>query len=311
MCRQDGFLFWARLETDAARDVENGSTVCRTTLGDITESKRAGMALINASKELEKRVEERTVELLTATRLMKRMLDERKRAEERITGSRERLRNLSGRPQPLLEDERTRISREIHDEPGQSLAAMKLDLSSIKRSLVPGGFVELSGKVHAIELAANRITWSMRKIAAEPRPGILDELGVVAAIEWMAKEFQNRTGINCHVEIRGMEKKTGAALDSATFRIVQEALTNVLRHAAASRVSVALKRKGDVLTIEVKDNGVGITEARIFGSNSFGLIGMRERVLLLGGEAVISGKPGEGTLVRVTLPVGEGANSNA
>ena len=151
----------------------------------------------------------------------------------------------------------------------------------------------------------------MRKIATDLRPGILDELGVAAAIEWMAKDFQNRTGIGCKVAIQGVDKISDTVRATAIFRIVQEALTNVMRHAAASRVNVSLKKKDDTLIVEVRDNGIGIMEGRIIGSKSLGLIGIRERVLLLGGEAVIRGKPGEGTLVRVTLPDGKGASANA
>jgi signal transduction histidine kinase len=267
--------------------------------------------LANFSKELEKRVDERTAELLTANRLMKKMLDEGKRAEERITKSRERLRNLSRRLQSLLEEERTRISREIHDELGQALTALKLDLSSIRRSLVSDGLSEQSAKIHEIERAVNSIIRTMRRISTELRPGILDELGVAVAIEWMAKDFQNRTGIDCKVTIKAVDTISDTVRATAIFRIVQEALTNIMRHAAASQVNVSLEKKDDTLILEVRDNGIGIMEGRIVDSKSLGLIGIRERVLLLGGEAVISGKPGEGTLVRVTLPVGNEALPDA
>jgi signal transduction histidine kinase len=145
----------------------------------------------------------------------------------------------------------------------------------------------------------------VRKIATDLRPGILDELGVVAAIRWMAKNYQSRTRIGCKVVVQGVDKISDTARATAIFRIVQEALTNVMRHAAASQVIVSLRKMGDVLVVEVSDNGIGIKEERIFDSRSLGLIGIRERVLLLGGEATISGKPGEGTVVRVTLPGNE------
>jgi signal transduction histidine kinase len=138
----------------------------------------------------------------------------------------------------------------------------------------------------------------LRRIATELRPGILDELGVAAAIEWMAKDFRNRTGINCKVILQRADNITNTVRDTAIFRIVQEALTNVMRHAAATQVSVTLKRNGDAVIVEVRDNGIGIVEGRIVDSKSLGLIGIRERVRLLEGEVEISGKSGEGTLVR-------------
>lgn len=290
---------------------ENGSKVIQCNIRDITARHLGEEALANASKELENRVEERTAELVAANKLMKKMVDEGKRTEEKLTKSRERLRNLSGRLQSLLEEERTRISREIHDELGQSLTALKLDLSLIRRSLVSDGHAGHSAKVLAIERTANRIIRTVRRIATELRPGILDELGVAAAIEWMAKDFRERTGIACKVKLQRVDKVADAVRDTAIFRIVQEALTNVMRHAAASRVSVTLKRKGGTIIVEVRDNGIGIMERQISGTTSLGLIGIRERVRLLEGEVEISGKPGEGTLVRVTLPIGEEADPNA
>jgi PAS domain S-box-containing protein len=238
-------------------------------------------------------------------------ITDRKRAEEKLRGSREQLRSFSRRLQSLLEEERTRISREIHDELGQSLTALKLDLSSIRRKILSEGLAGLSGNVHEVELAVSRIIRTVRKIATDLRPGILDELGLADAIEWVAKDFQRGTGISCKVSARGADQISDPDLSTAVFRIVQEALTNVSRYSAASKVMVSLERKGDSLIVEVRDNGIGIMEGKIFDPKSLGLIGIRERVLLLGGEALISGSPDEGTSVRVILPIEKGAIPNA
>lgn len=291
--------------------LENGTKVIQCNIRDITERHRAEEALANASKELEKRVEERTAELVAANRLMKQMLDEGKRAEEKLRKSRELLRDLLGRLQSLVEEEKTRISRNIHDQLGQALTALKLDLSVIRKRLSSEGLAGHSAGVHEIERSVNQIIRTVRNIATELRPGILDELGVVAAIEWLAKDFRERTGIECNVTIRTVDTISDTIRATAIFRIVQETLTNVMRHASASRVDVSMEKKGDTLTLEVKDNGIGISEKRISHSKSLGLLGIRERVLLLGGETAVRGKPGEGTLVRVTLPVGKGADRNA
>ncbi|MHB1024648.1 MAG: PAS domain-containing sensor histidine kinase [Desulfobacteria bacterium] len=305
---RDGTEHW--LEATTAFDLEDGNLVMRGAVRDISGRKRAEVALANANKELETRVEDRTAELRKANKLLKKMIDEGKRSEERLTKSRERLRNLTGSLQSMIEEERARISREIHDELGQALTAMKLGLSVTRRNLASDGHAGLSEKIHEIEQDASRVIRTIRRIATELRPGVLDELGVSAAIEWVVKDFQNRTGIGCEVTIKAGENISDPARATAIFRIVQESLTNIMRHASATQVKVKLEKKGHTLILEVRDNGVGIGEGRIFAPMSLGLTGIRERVRILGGQTEISGIPGEGTLVRVTLPKGKKPKSS-
>ncbi|MBE0568127.1 MAG: PAS domain S-box protein [Deltaproteobacteria bacterium] len=284
----------------------DGKKMIQCNIRDITARHQAEQAFANMSKELEKRVDERTKELSDANLLMKQMVDEGKRVGENIAKSRDRLRNLSGRLHTMLEEERTRISREIHDELGQALTALKLDLASLGRKASSDGKGELSANLQVMEADVNRIIGKVRKISTDLRPGVLDDFGLVDAIEWQAKDFQTRTGIGCKVTIRARVVITDNAFSTAIFRVFQEALTNITRHAAASQVSVVLGRKGGEWILEVRDNGVGISEERASGSDSLGLVGIRERVRRLGGNVTIQGKPGKGTLVRVSLPIGGG-----
>jgi PAS domain S-box-containing protein len=283
----------------------NGRRVIQCNIRDITARRHAEDRLRKDNEELEKRVADRTNELVTANKHMKQMLDEGKRVGENIVKSRDRLRNLSARLQTILEEERTRISREIHDELGQALTALKLDLSSLGKSLSSGGLDRPSGKVQAMERNVGLIIRTVRRISTDLRPGVLDEFGLVDAIEWQAKNFQDRTGIDCKVTVHTTDKVFDTVRATALFRIFQEALTNVMRHAAASQVTVGLEQKDNHLIFEARDNGIGISEERIFDAKSLGLIGIRERVLQLGGEVSISGNPGKGTLVKVTLPLTE------
>ena len=220
------------------------------------------------------------------------------------------LRALTARLQTVREDERTRVAREVHDELGQALTAIKLEFTALLRDLraVEG---PVSQRSQSILKLLDEAIQSIRRIATELRPGILDDIGLVAAVEWAAEEFQARTGIKCHLNQPdadiGMDTETATAL----FRIVQETLTNVARHANSTEVNIRLADEHGQLILEVRDNGRGISEEQLSGNRSLGILGMRERVLLIGGELTISGSPGQGTIVRVRIPHSDGGKAGA
>jgi PAS domain S-box-containing protein len=235
-----------------------------------------------------------------------RDITERKRAEEEVTQSRELLRALSARLQSIREEERTMIAREIHDELGQALTGLKMDLSSLQKSLRKTGELDLSRlteKTTTMGQLIDSTIQTVRKIATDLRPGILDDLGLVAAIEWQSQDFQKRTGIKCNFTPDMDELDLNAERSTTLFRILQETLTNVARHSEATEVVVTLDRDENHLALEIRDNGKGISQTEISGHRSLGLLGMRERAQRLGGDLTISGAPGKGTIVTARIPL--------
>ena len=227
---------------------------------------------------------------------------ERRRAQEQLRESHEQLRALSVYLQHVREEERTRIAREVHDELGQALTSCKLDLSLLANKL-PKNLLPLKDKAKALSAHIDATIQTVRRIATELRPGILDHLGLIAALEWQANEFQTRTGIKCDVRTDLHEPLLTADLATAFFRIFQETLTNVIRHAGATHVMVHLKEAAGRIILEVKDNGRGISPDEITNPRSMGLLGMKERAALLGGSFKIGlAAGGKGTLVTVSIP---------
>jgi len=227
---------------------------------------------------------------------------ERDRAEREIRNSREQLRNLSAHLQSVREEERTRMAREIHDELGQGLTALKMDVSWLNRRLLEED-ATLKNKLTSMEEVIDRTIETVQKLSGELRPGMLDDLGLAAAIEWQAEEFQKRTGIESEVSLGSEEPVLNRDQSTTLFRIFQETLTNVIRHARATKVEVRLEEQDGKIVLEVTDNGRGITQEEISDPKSFGLIGMRERVEFIDGEVTIVGSPGKGTRITVTLPL--------
>jgi PAS domain S-box-containing protein len=231
-------------------------------------------------------------------------ITERRRAEEELERSREELRNLSSHLQSVRERERTQIAREIHDELGQSLTALKMDLAWMGKRLQDNE--PLLDKTRSMGKLIDGTIEMVHRISADLRPGLLDDFGLVAALEWFAKDFQKRSGIVCRARLEVDDLALDKEMSTTIFRIFQETLTNVARHAEARRVEVRLAASGGRLILEVSDDGRGITKKQMNDPRSFGIIGMRERAHSWGGEVLISGNRDKGTTVRLTIPLAAG-----
>jgi len=239
-------------------------------------------------------------------------ITERKRAEAalrmseaELRASREQLRNLAARLQTIREENHASVAREIHDELGQALTSLKLELRWLDGLLDEAPRTVRDKIASMLDLVGATID-NMRRLATALRPGILDDFGLVAALEWQAQEFATRTGVPCLL-VNKPENEDDLPLDrdraTAVFRIFQESLTNVARHAAATNVTVNLTQADGTLILEVRDNGRGITSAEFDNARSLGLIGMRERAQMFGGTFDIRGEPGKGTTVTVSMPL--------
>jgi PAS domain S-box-containing protein len=268
LVRQVNAPFYARLESGVAYDEAGRLAQARLAVSDISERVKA---------------------------------EEVQHESQRLARSAKQLRQLSARLQTVREEERTRISRAIHDELGQILTALKMDVAWLQRHLDPPQ-PALLAKTQAMSDLIDTTIQTVRRISMELRPGILD-LGLVATIEWQLQKFQTRTGIESKLTSHLEETALDADGSTTAFRILQEILTNVVRHAQASQVEVTLEETAAFLTLQVRDNGRGITESELDNLKSIGLLGMRERAQLRGGKINFQGSPGRGTTVIVQLPL--------
>src|SRR5687768_15965591 len=221
------------------------------------------------------------------------------RKSERLRESEDKLRRLAAHLISVREEERAHIAREIHDELGQVLTGLKMEVTWLAKRLKDKALIEKTDSM--CDLIDSSVQ-TVRKIATGLRPEMLDDMGLVAAVGWQAKEFQKRTGIRCRAKLPA-ETKFDIDVSTAMFRIFQEILTNVARHSRATRVDIELKLGEAEVSLDVVDNGVGIQDSELHARKSLGLLGMQERALLFGGDVAVNGSPGHGTRVSVSIPL--------
>jgi PAS domain S-box-containing protein len=236
-------------------------------------------------------------------------ITERRRAEEQLKNSNEKLRALSASIRSAREEEGTRIAREIHDELGSALTSLKWEMEWLDKIFTESENQSqsklLREKIASMMRLTDTVINTVRRIASELRPSILDDLGLAEAIEWQAQQFQLQTGIICRCEcsLEGVDLPQDKS--TSVFRIFQEALTNILRHARATSVDITIRKDGGELVLTISDNGRGITEDEKSGQHSLGLLGMRERAHLIGGKISINGIKGRGTVIVVRVPISD------
>jgi PAS domain S-box-containing protein len=231
---------------------------------------------------------------------IQRDVTQRRQEENEILRSRQELRDLTARLQLVREEERTEIAREVHDELGQALTGLKIDLAWLKPRLADRP--ALAERVQSIIVRIDGAMDTVRRIATDLRPSVLDDLGLVAAVEWQTQEFERRTGITAQLEVQSSYEVNDVCATTA-FRILQETLTNVARHAHATRVKITLQVSAEELTLEVRDNGRGISKSDLLSSTSLGLIGSRERAIACGGKLIIRGIRDHGTIALLRIPL--------
>lgn len=232
-----------------------------------------------------------------------RDITDRKIAERELIESRAQLRELSAYLQDVREAERTRISRELHDELGQNLTALRLGLDWAQRHLQPGQD-RLAARLLRLRELSETTVRSLQTIASELRPGILDDLGLVPAIEWLVESFGERTGVAIHASVDVDDSGCSHDARTAIFRILQEALTNACRHADAKSITVDLREADEAIELMVADDGRGIcaTPPGRRKPRSLGLLGMHERATMVGGRLSVTSEPGRGTVVSLRIP---------
>lgn len=292
-----GHWAWYRLHAGPiARDARADGVV--VIASDVTEEKR----LRDEARTTNERLKQQTTQLSQTVTRLNRYVEWERSIQRELRNSRARLRTLSIRLLSIQEAERTRLAREVHDELGQNLTAIKMEIELMRRHCATRSTVCRLPVFRAVELIDTTID-TVRRIARGLRPGALDDLGLIPAVEGYVHDFMERSGIRCTLETPADEPPLDGAVATTVFRILQEALTNVARHAQATRVGVHLEAERGTLRLTVRDNGRGLAPQDASHPHSLGLIGIGERAHLCGGRVRFTAKPGHGTVVRVDLPL--------
>jgi signal transduction histidine kinase len=231
-------------------------------------------------------------------------ISDRKNNELEIWKSHKQLRKLAAHLEDVREEERTIIARNIHDELGQLATALKMDVSWLQKQLPKENQLWVA-KTQTISDLVDMTSSEIQRICSELRPGALDDLGLEDALIWYVSEYNKRTGTVCKLLIEYDLTLLTKGHSTAIYRMIQEALTNVRRHAKASKVTISIAGENDKLKIKIRDNGIGITQEKIDNSTSFGLIGIEERALSMNGYSRISGSEGKGTTLMIVLGIGK------
>jgi signal transduction histidine kinase len=231
-----------------------------------------------------------------------RDITERKKTEDEILEINKQLRQLSDYLQQVREEERAFIAREIHDELGQQLTVMKMDVSWLQRHAGKADDI-LRQKTEDLIKMLDQTVRTVRRIASELRPSLLDDMGLEAAIEWHLEEFEKRSAIRIRFDNELIEDTIPDAFKTGLFRIVQESLTNVGRYAKAKNATISLQQQNDQLVLIIQDNGVGFDKEKLGGKKTLGILGMKERAAMMGGTYEIISAPGKGTTVTVKVPL--------
>ena len=283
----------------------NHHKVIQCNVRNVTDRKLAEEKLRKAHDELEGRVTERTAQLSESNRLLRQEIAARNIIEEKLEESRERLRYLSTHLRRVREQERTSLSRELHDELGQVLKGIKMDVAWIGRK-TPEDNTVIIERVNSLLTLIDDAILSVQRISMALRPPTLDDFGLQEALKLAAEDFEKRTKVVCKILSKPQNILLKKELSTEAFRIFQEALTNIARHAGAQSVTVSLRNAGDRFIMEVRDDGRGITKKQISDLKSIGLTGMRERAYAMGGSLTVTGTRGKGTTITLSVPLNEG-----